>query len=500
MPKRLQPIQRTGFILLGLWLLTLLLVTGYTIKLIWDEDLIYTESIRQSQSHELTLLASRINLSLREVMQRSVYSIHNLHNNISGEQIDKILKDVSALRRILFLNAHLKIVNSFPFLEDNETDVLITDRIRLEQMTKHLDPTGIHVFIETLPYENLLLVLNNMNDVNNEFPWLVLGFDLKNIITHKLQPLLDEFSRHEGGRVVLLEPKDEWPNNFIHAPISYLLPGYNLIYQPDNDFSENRSYLILPFTLSTTVLLALGLSTWSAFREVRRSHAMAELRQLFLAHISHELKTPLALVRMYAETLHLGRINEPEQIKEYYRIILREAERLSEMIQNVLTFARFGQLETIYHLHHDNLAETILRVIDEVRLNCEGQGLQLCIELDDQLPPVPHDRQGITRILWNLLDNTAKYAGAGEVTIRLYQIQKEIRLEILDKGPGIPAAERLRVLKPFERGGWEKTNVAGSGLGLALVTQVAEIHGASFSLEDRPGGGLCARISFPSTS
>jgi signal transduction histidine kinase len=251
----------------------------------------------------------------------------------------------------------------------------------------------------------------------------------------------------------------------------------------------------LPLSLSLAVLLALGLASWSAFREVRRGYAVAELRQRFIANVSHELKTPLALIRMYAETLELGRLSDPERVHEYHRVILREAERLSEMIQNVLSFARMGREEPL-HLRRGDLAETVATVLEEVRPGIEGRGLSLHVELEGGLPPLPHDREGVTRIVWNLLDNAAKYAASGgDVVVRLYRDGGRACLEVSDRGPGIPTAQRARLLRPFERG-TDTGAMGGSGLGLALVAQVAEVHGAAFSLDDAPGGGLCARLAF----
>lgn len=112
------------------------------------------------------------------------------------------------------------------------------------------------------------------------------------------------------------------------------------------------------------------------------------------------------------------------------------------------------------------------------------------------MPSVLHDREGLTRILWNLLDNAAKYVGQGIVVIQLFQQQDYIYLHVCDNGQGIAADQRQRLLRPFERG-LNADAVAGTGLGLALVDQIVELHGGRFSLLESPTGGLCARVSFP---
>lgn len=496
MPNRLQPIRRTGLILLGVWLLALFLVTAYTFKLVWDEELITIESRKQARMHALELLVERMSHALREAFllpEQMLERLPSLEQLNAAHHIESL--ESPALQWVLLLDQHLKLVQALPMRAGDEAENLLAERVRVEGSTKHLDAAGAHIFIDFLAEGDVLMRLSRRSFAGGSSEWLLLGFNLNALIDQVLQPLMDEFSRAENGCVVLFGPNDDWRESAIHIPINRIFPGYSLIFRENPQSFLPNPYRILPLVFSVAILLALSLATWAAYRELRRSHAMAELRQRFLAHISHELKTPLALVRMYAETLHLGRVSDPERIQEFYRVILREAERLSEMIQNVLTFARFGQLAAIYHLHHGDLTGTVQRVLEEMSLNYEGRGFVLRSELATDLPEIPHDRQGITRILWNLLDNATKYAN-GVIIVRLRLAEHQVRLEVLDHGPGIPAADRARLLHPFERG-WDTDAISGSGLGLALVAQVAEVHGAIFTLEDRPEGGLCACVAFP---
>jgi signal transduction histidine kinase len=225
---------------------------------------------------------------------------------------------------------------------------------------------------------------------------------------------------------------------------------------------------------------------------------LVDLRNRFIANVSHELKTPLALIRMYAETLYLRRITDEQRQHQYHRVLLSEAERLSRMINTVLDFSRLSQGGVLYHLTETDLRRSVEEILDSYRWRVEEQGLRLEIALDEDIPPVAHDRYGVTQMVLNLVDNAVKYAAAGgEVRVMLRAADTGVELLVIDRGPGIAAEDRERLRKPFERGK-EADPASGSGLGLALVEQIAAVHHAQFTLASPPDGiGVAAVIRFP---
>jgi signal transduction histidine kinase len=483
--------------LLGLWLVALALVSGYTIKLLQDEDRLNAEGREHARLQALTLLGAHIETIVNSVLRRPFIALENLPpRELKGDKLGTIQGAFLPLSRIIFLDRSMEIAHSFPGASE-KLDRLLVERVQLEEMTTRAAKFGLHVFVEPVPDHHLLLALGRQNDIDPEAGWILLAFDLTELLAQDVFPVIAQFDYQRDGQISLLGPYDEWPKNSIQVPITHSLPGYFLVFRPDSSDANSTSLpRALLISLSLSVLLALGVASWSAIYEVRRGQELLQLRQRFIANISHELKTPLALIRMYAETLHLKRLNDPARIHEYHRVILREAERLSEMIQNVLIFARLEHGESVSQLQHEDLSQTVSQVIEEMRPNFEGRGLALRETLADDLPPIPHDRHGVARILWNLLDNTVKYAKTQGADVRLYRAGEIARLEVADHGRGIPLAERTRLLGPFERG-WDTDTIGGSGLGLALVAEIAKAHGADLSLMDEPGGGLCVRIDFP---
>jgi signal transduction histidine kinase len=495
---RLYLVQRTGLALLGLWLLTLLVVASYTIKLLWDEDQIHAKAVEQAQANALTTLKEHVEQTLGTALLYPMGSLKNLSSNeLDTNNIKMLQAKFPYLRLVLLLDQQRNILQTFPPGKMDKLANMLASRIQMERLTTNISAFGMHVFIEPLTDITMILALGSISDVGATSGWLLLGFDLTNLLKQKIQPLLDTFGQRESGQALLIQPDETWNKTAIHMPISHILPGYFLTFQSDPiNKAHITTHKALPIILSILVLLAMGLASWSAFREVFRSNAVADLRQRFVANVSHELKTPLALIRMYAETLHLGRISDPERIATYHQVILREAERLSSMIQNVLAFASLNHSEKKYYLQPGDLAKAVAEIIEDVRPNIEARGFLLHSDLATDLPPLPYEREGIARILWNLLDNAAKYAGTGKIDVLLYRATTMVILDVVDHGPGVPEAERQRILRPFERG-LETDDINGSGLGLALVTQVVEVHNATFSLEEGPDGGLCARVAFP---
>lgn len=199
---------------------------------------------------------------------------------------------------------------------------------------------------------------------------------------------------------------------------------------------------------------------------------------------------------MYAETLYLQRVQDEPRVRQYHRVLLHEAERLSQMINTVLDFSRLSQGTSPYRLEETDLRETVPEVLNSYRWRVEDQGLRLEIRIDDKIPPVAHDRNGVTQMLLNLLDNAVKYAGSGEVVrVELITADTAVELAVVDRGAGIPEEDRTRVRKPFERGAADAAS--GSGLGLVLVDEIARAHHAELHLQTAgANGGLRAALRF----
>jgi signal transduction histidine kinase len=253
------------------------------------------------------------------------------------------------------------------------------------------------------------------------------------------------------------------------------------------------SYLTLA---ALSLVLAAGIVL--TYRNVSKEMALARLKSDFVSNVSHELRTPLSLIRLYAETLEMGRLTSPEKYQEYYRIIRKESERLTALINNILDFSRIEAGRKEYDFRETDLRELVHNTIDSYRYQIEQNGFQF-EEKIDEVPPMRVDREAMARSLLNLVNNALKYSQDRKyIGVNLYRDNGSVKLEVVDQGIGIPYDEQQKVFEKFYRVGDPLVhNTKGSGLGLSLVRHIARAHGGEVSVDSAPGRGSKFTIALP---
>jgi signal transduction histidine kinase len=244
------------------------------------------------------------------------------------------------------------------------------------------------------------------------------------------------------------------------------------------------------------VILAGAVATW---RLVRREAEIAQLKADFVANVSHDLKTPLSVIRMFGETLEMGRVPDDGRRREYYRIITRESERLSRLIDNVLDFSRIERGRRVYDIVPTAVEPLVRETLEAFAWPLEQQGFKVEVSIAPDLPDVPMDADAVGQALANLVDNAIKYSGEDRaVTIDARRAGDQVALSVRDRGIGIAAAEHGRIFEKFYRVGRSDTQGRrGSGVGLALVRHVAAAHGGTVTVESAPGDGSCFTLWLP---
>ncbi len=194
------------------------------------------------------------------------------------------------------------------------------------------------------------------------------------------------------------------------------------------------------YLLSILLLLAGSAGLFALYRMVGVTVRFAERRSNFVAAVSHELKTPLTAIRMYAEMLRDGIVPSESKRQEYYGTITSESERLSRLINNVLEFSRLEKGNRQMNLVAGPLAPVVEEMADLLRPHAEREGFTLQVESDPDLPPVRYDRDALLQVLFNLVDNAIKYAReAPERLISLECRRRDGGVAVLvrDRGPGV---------------------------------------------------------------
>jgi len=258
-----------------------------------------------------------------------------------------------------------------------------------------------------------------------------------------------------------------------------------------------------PGTLYALVALLLAVGAGgilAVHRMVSVTVGYAERRSNFVAAVTHELKTPLTAIRMYAEMLRDGLVPSEAKRAEYTRTITDESERLSRLIDNVLEFARLERGRRELELRAGPLAPVLEEAVAKLASHAARQGFTLELAVEPGLPPVRFDRDALLQVLFNLVDNAMKYArsaGTRRVVVEARRAGEGAQVAVRDFGPGVAPPHLAHIFEPFYRGEDELTrNTQGTGIGLALVRELAQRMGAQVVGVNLPEGGFRVSLSF----
>jgi signal transduction histidine kinase len=256
-----------------------------------------------------------------------------------------------------------------------------------------------------------------------------------------------------------------------------------------------RTNLILTALVLCCLVLGLGLT----LRAIGREAKLAELKSAFVSNVSHEMKTPLALIRMFAETLELGRVKSAEKMQEYFRVIHNESRRLSQLIDNILDFAKMEAGRREYQFAPGDVAEVVESVLRSYEDQITSAGFDLAVDLEPRLPAVLMDANALSQAVLNILSNAVKYsAGVKKIRVSVSRCGEHVAIEVADSGIGIPRSEHARIFEKFHRVSAPLVhNTKGSGLGLTLCKHIVEAHGGRILVESAPAQGSRFTILLP---
>jgi len=235
-----------------------------------------------------------------------------------------------------------------------------------------------------------------------------------------------------------------------------------------------------------------------AVRDTTELTRVADMRRDFVANVSHELKTPLAAIRGYAETLRDGALDEPPTARRFTDRILSQCRRLQELLDDLLTLSRMEGVAPPHEREPVDLHALIRHSVDLLAPAARDKRVEIEVEAEP-VPLLSGDADGMERLLLNLLDNAIKYnRPEGKVTLRLLQAGGEAVLEVSDTGIGIPSESIPRIFERFYRVDKGRAREeGGTGLGLAIVKHVAQAHGGQVEVESRAGRGSKFTVRLP---
>jgi two-component system phosphate regulon sensor histidine kinase PhoR len=268
---------------------------------------------------------------------------------------------------------------------------------------------------------------------------------------------------------------------------------------PLDEIVERRGRRHVLLTGGLMILLMIGLV--ATIRGAARERELARLKSEFVSTVSHELKTPLTSIRMFAEMLQQGVAgSDRDREARYHEIIVKESERLGLLIANLLDYSQIERGTRRYARGSESLPELAREAVETFRRLREGEHQDVSLAVEPQAEPIRiwADREVIVQSILNLLSNAAKYGGGQPIAIAVRARPEGGVVAVSDQGPGIPSAEHERIFREFYRApSAYKTQVEGTGLGLALVKRHVEAHGGAVELDSVEGAGATFSIVLP---
>ncbi len=278
------------------------------------------------------------------------------------------------------------------------------------------------------------------------------------------------------------------------------LPHWQVGAYSDQTVGNQSSAILLIGTLLIgtfiiAILLGGSLLLWQAYR----NHRDAAQKTSFVSNVSHELKTPLTTIRMYAELLGEGKIEDEQKQHRYLQTIIRESQRLSRLVSNVLDFSRLEQDRRNYHQSKLNLNLLLYELIEQLQPRLDEVDLTLGMNLPDSPIELYSDRDALEQIILNLFDNSIKYGfSGGRLRLDLEHHGDNIVLRLRDWGPGIAHDQHHKIFAKFYRiDNSLTTRQQGSGLGLSIARQLAEGLGGTLTHCAVSGNGCCFELCLP---
>ncbi len=297
----------------------------------------------------------------------------------------------------------------------------------------------------------------------------------------------------------LLPASESQPNRAVTARLAPDMPAIGIVYP-----EPTRSGSVAPFYVALLVAV-IGIAVFGSsmlWLDVRREVRLAQLRSDFVASVSHELKTPLTAIRMFAETLLLDHSANEDRKQEYLDTIVNESERLTRLLNNVLDLSKMEQGGKTFRLERVPLTDILTRAAQTMRYALSQQDLKLIVCTDERAGSIAANKDSLHQAVLNLLANAIKYSDRGsEIRLSGRIEDGEAIIEVSDDGSGIPAVHRARVTEKFYRVPTEENaRIPGTGLGLTLVEHIVQGHDGRLEITSNNGVGTVVRMHLPLTN
>jgi two-component system phosphate regulon sensor histidine kinase PhoR len=405
-----------------------------------------------------------------------------IHGNTGLQQVKLLLAEYKDQ-----IHAHIKyaeegyikpVILPWTFFKNKSITLLIIPMCSITNKKDTFLLAGIFIDVQKFVNNNVSRKFREMDDGN-------LIFAVKN----------------RNNSSIIFSTEREEHQKFERSISLWLLPQLDLLIKLKGTtlekVSKSRAQTNLILLVLINLVLVLGIVY--VLRNLVKEMKLVKMKTDFVANVSHELRTPLALIRMYSETLEMNRVRDKNKRQKYYKIIMNESSRLTQLINNILDFSKIESKRKEYHFIPANISKIVDVTLEMYSYQFEQKKVELEKNIEDNLPEIKMDRESVTQAIVNLLDNAIKFSKEkNKIKISLYKNKNSIVFSIEDNGIGIPDREQKKIFEKFYRVENELSHsTKGSGLGLSLVKNIMDMHKGKITVSSKLTKGSKFSLIFP---
>jgi len=423
----------------------------------------------------------------------------NTTGNFNNPKIDELkTREHKLLQQIRFIESVHKDLLQGPVSEMNHNTSFRSAMFNISRNGYSNEPRiGFINLPETFQETKLLLLGYQFNKdyiLNTLFPGILTSVDLGK----------DEMTGILGRNDSLLYMQHDQPitDYLIADDFSSMFAGWKVALFnrqgktiEDLVGKEKHLYLIL----FSGIIIVMLIGTVVTVRAVIHETEVSRMKSEFVSNVSHELKTPLSLIRMFGETLDTGIVTDEKKRREFYSIIRKESERLTHLIDNVLDFSKMDTGAKKYYFEEADLVKGVKNSLEAYKFHIRENGFKIEAILPDEPVMLKIDRDAISQALLNLLSNAVKYSEERKyIQVKVEKDKDSALISVTDQGIGISRDQQKKIFEKFYQApAAAEKEKQGSGLGLTLVKHIAEAHGGNVEVKSEPGRGSRFTIKIP---
>ncbi|MBI1938645.1 MAG: HAMP domain-containing histidine kinase [Ignavibacteriales bacterium] len=510
-----KPIKKIIVILLVILFLPLAFFTFREVSSLDENE----KMIGEIYKNQLESILFSVNQYSEDIVRSWITRLETIFENNPGERglktkLEQFFTETQSLREIFI------------------SDSTLTKKFYAEKSGTGLQLSGSNNFIEKISAANSSLLkklyryvksgfvkieplksspdgLQFLMFVFDENKFCVLGIDAKIFVqknlTSKIQSVArDQFSvavYRSNSETKIYQTDEVDLKNIQQSKNLWLVPYYNLGIllkgKTIDQLVKERSLTNIVLLAAFTVLMVF--TAMYAFGNIKKEVELAQIKNDFVSNVSHELRTPLALISMFAETLEMGRATSEEKKREYYGIINHEANRLSKIVNRILSFSQIEAGKKTYSFSKIDLNNVAAKIFETYNYHLTNKGCNFHFEPSKEAVNINGDGEAVSEAIINLIDNAVKYSGDKKfVSVKIKNENGFAVVEVEDNGIGIPPDEQRKIFDKFYRASKGLVhNTKGTGLGLALVKHIIDAHKGKIELTSEVGKGSKFRLLFP---